>query len=62
MNIKTNVVFGIIAIAGNFILTPQIAGWTIESVDTTARIIGTNIERLAQAQIPLTIVNPELTY
>jgi D-3-phosphoglycerate dehydrogenase len=46
----------------NFIFTPHIAGWTIESVDTIARIIATNLERLAQAQIPLTIVNPELTY
>ena len=46
----------------NFILTPHIAGWTVESVDTIARIIATNLERFAQAQIPLTIVNPELTY
>lgn len=46
----------------NFIYTPHIAGWTIESVDTIARIIATNLERFAQAQIPLTIVNPELTY
>jgi D-3-phosphoglycerate dehydrogenase / 2-oxoglutarate reductase len=46
----------------NFILTPHIAGWTIESVDTIARIIATNLERFTQAQIPLTIVNPELTY
>lgn len=46
----------------NFILTPHIAGWTIESVDTIARIIATNLERFGQAQIPLTIVNPELTY
>jgi D-3-phosphoglycerate dehydrogenase / 2-oxoglutarate reductase len=46
----------------NFILTPHIAGWTIESVDTIARIIATNLERFAQAQIPLTVVNPELTY
>lgn len=30
----------------NFILTPHIAGWTIESVDTIARIIATNLERL----------------
>jgi D-3-phosphoglycerate dehydrogenase / 2-oxoglutarate reductase len=29
----------------NFILTPHIAGWTIESVDTIARIIATNLER-----------------
>ena len=46
----------------NFILTPHIAGWTIEPVDTIARIIATNLERLAQAQVPLTIINPELTY
>jgi D-3-phosphoglycerate dehydrogenase / 2-oxoglutarate reductase len=46
----------------NFIFTPHIAGWTIESVDTIARIIVSNLERFAQAQIPLTIVNPELTY
>ena len=46
----------------NFILTPHIAGWTVESVDTIARIIATNLERFAQAQIPLTLVNPELTY
>ncbi|MGC2574828.1 MAG: NAD(P)-dependent oxidoreductase [Candidatus Nitrosopolaris sp.] len=46
----------------NFILTPHVAGWTIQSVDTIARIITTNLERFAQAQIPLTIVNPELTY
>ncbi len=29
----------------NFVLTPHIAGWTIESVDTIARIIATNLER-----------------
>jgi D-3-phosphoglycerate dehydrogenase / 2-oxoglutarate reductase len=46
----------------NFILTPHIAGWTVQSVDTIARIIATNLERFAQAQIPLTVVNPELTY
>jgi len=46
----------------NFILTPHIAGWTVESVDTIARIIATNLERFAQAQIPLTVINPELTY
>ena len=46
----------------NFILTPHIAGWTIESVDAIARIIVTNLERFARAQVPLTIVNPELTY
>jgi D-3-phosphoglycerate dehydrogenase / 2-oxoglutarate reductase len=46
----------------NFVLTPHIAGWTHESVDTIARIITTNIERISQAQVPLTIVNSELTY
>jgi D-3-phosphoglycerate dehydrogenase len=46
----------------NFILTPHIAGWTFESVDAIARIILSNIERFAQAQLPLTIVNPELAY
>ncbi|MFL6343402.1 MAG: NAD(P)-dependent oxidoreductase [Nitrososphaeraceae archaeon] len=46
----------------NFMLTPHIAGWTADSVDAIARIIATNIERFAQGEIPLTIVNPELTY
>jgi len=46
----------------NFVLTPHIAGWTHESVDAIARIITTNIERISQAEVPLTIVNSELTY
>lgn len=46
----------------NFILTQHIAGWTTESVDAISRIIVTNIERLAQAQVPLTIINSEVTY
>jgi D-3-phosphoglycerate dehydrogenase / 2-oxoglutarate reductase len=46
----------------NFILTPHIAGWTADSVDAIARIIATNIERFARGEIPLTVVNPELTY
>jgi D-3-phosphoglycerate dehydrogenase len=46
----------------NFVLTPHIAGWTNESVDAIARIITTNIERISQAEVPLTIVNSELTY
>ena len=46
----------------NFILTPHIAGWTADSVDAIARIIETNIERFAQGEVPLTIVNPELTF
>ena len=46
----------------NFLLTPHIAGWTVDSVDAIARIIATNVERFAQGETPLTIVNPELTY
>jgi len=41
----------------NFVLTPHIAGWTIESAKATARIIVTNIERISQGEIPLTAVN-----
>jgi D-3-phosphoglycerate dehydrogenase len=46
----------------NFVLTPHIAGWTLESVDAIARIITANIERISQAEVPLTTVNSELTY
>ena len=46
----------------NFVLTPHIAGWTNESVDAISRIITTNIERISQAEVPLTIINSELTY
>ena len=46
----------------NFVLTPHIAGWTADSVDAIARIIATNVERFAQGEVPLTIVNPELTF
>jgi D-3-phosphoglycerate dehydrogenase len=46
----------------NFVLTPHIAGWTADSVDAIARIIVTNVERFAQGEVPLTIVNPELTF
>ena len=45
-----------------FVLTPHIAGWTADSVDAIARIIATNIERFAQGEVPLTMVNPELTF
>lgn len=44
----------------NFVLTPHIAGWTVESVDAAARIITTNIDRLSRGETPLTIVNSEL--
>ena len=46
----------------NFLLTPHIAGWTADAVDAIARIIATNIERYAQGEIPLTIINPQLTF
>jgi D-3-phosphoglycerate dehydrogenase / 2-oxoglutarate reductase len=46
----------------NFVLTPHVAGWTAESVDSIARIIATNIGRISQAQVPLTVVNSELIY
>lgn len=46
----------------NFVLTPHIAGWTTESIDSIARIIATNIGRFWQGLGPLTVVNSELTY
>ncbi len=46
----------------NFVLTPHIAGWTIESAKATARLIVTNIERISQGEIPLTAVNSVLTH
>jgi D-3-phosphoglycerate dehydrogenase len=44
----------------NFILTPHIAGWTTEAIDSIAKIITINIERVSRGQVPLTIVNQEL--
>jgi D-3-phosphoglycerate dehydrogenase / 2-oxoglutarate reductase len=44
----------------NFILTPHIAGWTTEAIDTITKIIIINIERISHGQIPLTLVNQEL--
>jgi D-3-phosphoglycerate dehydrogenase len=44
----------------NFVLTPHIAGWTIEAIDTITKIITINIERVSRGQVPLTIVNQEL--
>ena len=46
----------------NFVLTPHIAGWTIESAEATARIIVTNVERISQGEIPVTAVNSVLTH
>lgn len=44
----------------NFLLTPHVAGWTSESVDTITNIILTNIVRISHGKAPLTIVNREL--
>ncbi|MDQ6723986.1 MAG: phosphoglycerate dehydrogenase, partial [Thermoproteota archaeon] len=44
----------------NFMLTPHIAGWTTEAIDTITKIITINIERISRGQVPLTIVNQEL--
>jgi D-3-phosphoglycerate dehydrogenase / 2-oxoglutarate reductase len=41
----------------NFVLTPHIAGWTTESAEATAKIITTNIGRIARGEIPITAVN-----
>jgi D-3-phosphoglycerate dehydrogenase len=44
----------------NFLLTPHVAGWISESVDTITNVILTNIVRLSHGEVPLTIVNREL--
>jgi phosphoglycerate dehydrogenase-like enzyme len=46
----------------NFILTPHIAGWTVESVRAEAVIIADNLYRLNQGKVllPLTLVNPDV--
>lgn len=44
----------------NFILTPHIAGWTAEAIETITRIISINIERMSRSEAPLTVVNKEL--
>ena len=44
----------------NFILTPHIAGWTAEAIETITRIISINIERMSRGEAPLTVVNKEL--
>lgn len=41
----------------NFLLTPHIAGWTYEAIDSISDIIRINIERMIRGQIPLTLVN-----
>jgi D-3-phosphoglycerate dehydrogenase / 2-oxoglutarate reductase len=44
----------------NFVLTPHIAGWTSEAIETITRIISINIERMSRGDPPLTVVNREL--
>jgi D-3-phosphoglycerate dehydrogenase len=44
----------------NFVLTPHVAGWTKESVDSIAAVIASNIARVAEGKSPLTLVNTEL--
>lgn len=44
----------------NFILTPHIAGWTSEAIDSSVRIISNNILRTVNGENPLTIVNSDL--
>lgn len=44
----------------NFILTPHIAGWTAEAIETITRIISINIARMSRGEVPLTVVNKEL--
>lgn len=44
----------------NFLLTPHIAGWTYEAIDSITDIISINIERILHGQIPLTLVNQDL--
>jgi D-3-phosphoglycerate dehydrogenase len=44
----------------NFFLTPHIAGWTAEAIDSITKIIAINIERVSRGQVPLTIVNQKL--
>jgi D-3-phosphoglycerate dehydrogenase len=41
----------------NFLLTPHIAGWTYEAIDSISDIIRINIERMIRGQVPLTPVN-----
>ena len=44
----------------NFILTPHIAGWTNEAIESTARVVSVNIARMFRGEVPLTLVNFEL--
>jgi len=41
----------------NFVLTPHLAGWTYEAIDSITDIMFMNFERIMRGQIPMTIVN-----
>lgn len=41
----------------NFVLTPHLAGWTYEAIDSITDIMFMNFERILRGQIPMTMVN-----
>lgn len=41
----------------NFVLTPHLAGWTYEAIDSITDIMFMNFERILRGQIPTTLVN-----
>lgn len=41
----------------NFVLTPHLAGWTYEAIDSITDIMFMNFERILRGQIPMTLVN-----
>lgn len=40
----------------NFVLTPHLAGWTYEAIDSITDIMFMNIDRMLRGQIPMTLV------
>jgi D-3-phosphoglycerate dehydrogenase len=43
----------------NFVLTPHLAGWTYEAIDSITDIMFMNFERILRGQIPTTLVNKD---
>lgn len=41
----------------NFVLTPHLAGWTYEAIDSITDIMFMNFDRMLRGQIPMTVVN-----
>lgn len=41
----------------NFVLTPHLAGWTYEAIDSITDIMFINFERMMRGQMPVTLVN-----